>query len=581
MSKLKRLSARKADRSPIQISVIIVIICIVSGFYGWTAADYHWVESLYRALLALGASDIYTEMLRACPSVEQGSKCPEIKISGYPLVALNVARYAGLLFLFGAVLYAAANLLSRTVAQFRADLGGRRLVCIGQGDLIQEAFQSDAAAGMNRVWLGAPSALNLFRSVAVPWSVTQPVEQSIGKAIRGAKQILVCGENDTTTLKYLNAVSKYVEDGKDKPVSITAFFAKDGATEPSLRRTNPSFVNDCSSLRCLTYSKLTSREVIKSHPPFVLADQLEQRSIHVLIVGFGRVGQTLLKDIAVNCATAQMGKPYITVLDPEMAHKRVWIDSAIPELDQICHFTVIDGGLSDDFAHPGALPENLPDLTAVYICVGDGNLAIGALGGLRVWLRKQGKQVENVFIRTNSINFDGQKDGAGSEILRSFGTFDAVLNESQFLSNDPDALARRYHEEYNVHTLRQNPDEEVKSWLELAEPFKASNRALVDHFQAKKFSAKLDVDTSLNDDGQVKLGTNEVLFDSAEELEVLAALEHNRFMAERRADGWSTGPRNNEMRTDPNFVDYDELTEETKSFDRLIVNLTKTLLRDG
>lgn len=53
------------------------------------------------------------------------------------------------------------------------------------------------------------------------------------------------------------------------------------------------------------------------------------------------------------------------------------------------------------------------------------------------------------------------------------------------------------------------------------------------------------------------------------EVELLARVEHDRWVAERLADGWVPGPvRDPKAKTTPYLVDYDELTEEIKEYDR-------------
>lgn len=50
--------------------------------------------------------------------------------------------------------------------------------------------------------------------------------------------------------------------------------------------------------------------------------------------------------------------------------------------------------------------------------------------------------------------------------------------------------------------------------------------------------------------------------------EELAEHVHDVWAAGRFADGWTKGPRNDENKTHPCLVPYDELTEEEKEYDR-------------
>ncbi len=62
---------------------------------------------------------------------------------------------------------------------------------------------------------------------------------------------------------------------------------------------------------------------------------------------------------------------------------------------------------------------------------------------------------------------------------------------------------------------------------------------------------------------------NRVLSFTAEEIESLAIQEHDRWVAERIADGWILGPEVDAVsKTTPDLVPWEELTEVEKDFDR-------------
>lgn len=65
-------------------------------------------------------------------------------------------------------------------------------------------------------------------------------------------------------------------------------------------------------------------------------------------------------------------------------------------------------------------------------------------------------------------------------------------------------------------------------------------------------------------------------------LEELASMEHDRWMRDKRQDGWHYGPFDRDMKTTPELVPYDELEESTREFIRLSVrNLPDDLKEIG
>jgi hypothetical protein len=66
---------------------------------------------------------------------------------------------------------------------------------------------------------------------------------------------------------------------------------------------------------------------------------------------------------------------------------------------------------------------------------------------------------------------------------------------------------------------------------------------------------------------------------SADEIELLAEMEHERWTAERRSHGWRWGPRRDpEDRASPDLAGWSELPEAVKELDRQAVRSIPRLL---
>jgi hypothetical protein len=63
-----------------------------------------------------------------------------------------------------------------------------------------------------------------------------------------------------------------------------------------------------------------------------------------------------------------------------------------------------------------------------------------------------------------------------------------------------------------------------------------------------------------------------------DEVEVMARLKHDRWVAERRRGGRRPGPRDPQRRTTPYLVPWEELAEEIREYDRLFVRQLPRLL---
>ena len=127
-------------------------------------------------------------------------------------------------------------------------------------------------------------------------------------------------------------------------------------------------------------------------------------------------------------------------------------------------------------------------------------------------------------------------------------------------------IARAIHEDYvrlqkeKGQTPQTNPS--MISWNELPENFKESNRQQADHISIKLNAVGCEV-APLNDRDA------ELFKFTPEEIELLAEKEHERWVEERKLDGWKPGQTKDiEKKISPYLVSWDQLTEEIKEYDR-------------
>lgn len=133
-------------------------------------------------------------------------------------------------------------------------------------------------------------------------------------------------------------------------------------------------------------------------------------------------------------------------------------------------------------------------------------------------------------------------------------------------------IAEAIHEQYRRNQAGRAPpsDPSLAPWSGLIEPLRASSR-----------SQAVDIPNKLRAAGCIAVrgdGNPDFAFTS-DEVERLAELEHRRWVAERRANGWSEGPRDPARRQTPFLVPYGELPEEVRELDRQAVRAIPTLLR--
>ncbi len=123
---------------------------------------------------------------------------------------------------------------------------------------------------------------------------------------------------------------------------------------------------------------------------------------------------------------------------------------------------------------------------------------------------------------------------------------------------------RAAHECYLEENWHENLDPAMKPWTELSEEYQASNRQQAAY--AEQILRKVGYRVREAE------GEPEVVSFAQDEIEQMAELEHGRWMVEKLRNGWTYGPeRDNERKTTPHLVGWDDLPEEIKNYDRKAV----------
>ena len=179
-------------------------------------------------------------------------------------------------------------------------------------------------------------------------------------------------------------------------------------------------------------------------------------------------------------------------------------------------------------------------------------------------------------VHARSVSLDGFEALCRSGELQDAPAIAALCLAREFLARETEQLeimARAIHENY----VRQQAgrldlqDPSMAAWAELQEDLKDSNRRQAADMAAKL--ARIGCTVRPASDGEAA-----PFAFSAEEIELLAEMEHERWMAEWLQAGWTLGERDTEKKTSPYLVPYDELTDEVKEWDRQAVRAIPEVL---
>jgi hypothetical protein len=312
------------------------------------------------------------------------------------------------------------------------------------------------------------------------------------------------------------------------------------------------FVNTCAA---------AAQALLRSHPPFRSLGT-DGSSSPVLIVGDGRTARHLVLAIARSWGLQRTCDPTerlpMGLVGPD-AERLTQAQDAHPEL---CRFAELEAFRDARTAAAARAP------SMVFVCPDDDAAATATALDLRTVLR--GRRIEIVVVLQRSAGLGGLLDSApepaGGPTMATFGMLDVTSEPDVLLGGTTELLARALHRIYlAAHAGEAAADDPaLREWSELPELLRESNRDQAAHIAVKL--AKVHRTVGQLTDWDVALRPF-----SDEEVEEMARLEHDRWVDERRAAGWTPGPRDPLVRTSPYLVPWDDLSEEVRDHDRMFV----------
>jgi hypothetical protein len=352
-------------------------------------------------------------------------------------------------------------------------------------------------------------------------------------------------------------------------------------------------------------NSIIARHTLARDPLFALATERGQARVHAVIIGFGDLGEKLLDQIMLTSIAGALKAPRITVLDRQADECAYGFRARRPAvLDTLdISFMALDVG-HDPFEgdHVPASAAKVRDmeqqeaLTAIFLALPSDAAVLRSGLLLRRARERSGLFDAPVFYRWRA-------DGASTPVLgtrddKSVSSGDFILMEAptsallrEIADRDGrDACARALHEAY----LRgRSPSEQAaQAWERLPDTLRRANIRAADHLPAKLWSLGLDIDG-------LEPGAIPALDDAAnrrlaqlrgghgiEHMRPLARLEHERWMIERKLEGWRYAPaRDNARRLHPQLVPWEQLQrsadEVRKDVDQVISALVFVAQRSG
>jgi len=277
--------------------------------------------------------------------------------------------------------------------------------------------------------------------------------------------------------------------------------------------------------------KLEEKKDIYNYVPlaYLPISKKSKANVHLVIIGFGQMGQALAAQAARICHYSNKQKTKITVIDNTDNVKKMQIFSSHCFVDKISDiefkllYQSTEAAATRDFLTK--LVQDESQITTIVVCISDPDESISVALSL-----PQEVLNADVPILIRQETRCGLSDLVAKLItenkwkdIRFFG----MLHECFGLDRRTDILPRKVYENYRS----LNQDKNLDVWDDLEEVDRWSNRYQVDFYSELLRSAGYEFvsNTSSN--------KKEVIIDD-EEIKWLAEREHDRWVAEKLIAGW-------------------------------------------
>ena len=517
----------------------------------------------------------------------------EMSPHSYPIPrTLDAARWLGGLVAGVAIVKAAAEIFKRQIEDRRLRmLRGHVIVC-GLGrkglHLVKQLTERGDKVVVIEIDEGddsLPECRELGATLIIGDARSEPLMRK-ARVDRAQRVIAVC-KNDSDNIEIaLQSRQLVLEARRDVRTPLICHVHIIDLKLAEMFRHHKIFAcaSDPFEARIFSFYENSARELLMRHPLDVAQPCHENDvppGVHLLIVGCGQMGESVLLQAARIGHFASGRRLQISVLDPEADKRKLNLLSRYPSLEKVCDISFEQRSIE----HP-AVRQQLAEWSRgrdrrliIALCIDDDPRALSIALNLPQAVREAAVPV---FVRQSeqrglsTLLDDRSASVAGVSNVASFGAPERAAGLGAVLQENLDILARSIHDWHRRMGPHGRPycdaqwtEAARQDWAQLEAGLKASRRQQADHIDTKLRAIHCQ---RIRQGDKLPPGTQPLEQFAPEELELLARMEHARWCADRYLAGWQLGDSDDPVRfTSPNLVPFDQLADPIKEYDRQAV----------
>ena len=289
----------------------------------------------------------------------------------------------------------------------------------------------------------------------------------------------------------------------------------------------------------------------------------------IMIFGFNPLAKSLVLHVARIGHYANDRNAVIRIIDEQAARQTAALSLSTPALEQLVNIQPHDcsiDGLSTTYLQE--IVASPPDV--MYICAESDIQALTLARRLATLPGYKDIPLIVTLLQTDALTELLYEDKqTQNNNVRLFPLLDKTSDLKQIIGEQLDEAAKIIHELYREDQFKQGETVETNAslvpWENLPEGIKDSNRGQADHLPIKLRAIGLTLEDALNAADAWQF--------TSEQIRILAEMEHRRWMADKRLDGWqpTVGKKDSKRKLTPLLVDFNDLPEAEKHKDEQAV----------
>jgi hypothetical protein len=586
---------REARRTAASYSLLIaipVVVTIILGLIGWSAVSFDRKDPLLSAVkivvLTLSSFNLSTDY----KSITEQSNW-----------FVNLSAFSGSLTTFAGVIAFAFVFSRERLLRFRTKyVWSEHVIVVGETPLASRLANWFRLNGSRVVQVVPVNGERSPTSLPIGFDASDVISATRS---RRARLIVVDLETDAATLAFgqgmlleLNVIDE--PETKDPTTSVSesrlALKVEDQVLSEQFLEfverytgSSPGKTAMTRQIRPILFDEYqaVARCTLARNPLFILASQRNQSRVHAVILGANDLAERLVDQILLTSIAVSLDVPLVTILDRDAARREHEFRARRPGVTEQLPIRFvqfdIDIDLSSSLKDTAGMEilfrsEAGSGITAIYVAFNNESESLRAALLLRRYQERTGELRGPIFYyqRPSSTgrSFVPLSLSKRDEVVAMQAPIEMLVNDILDLDGREE-LARALHDNYRGAAPSQ---QSATTWEMLPDSLRRANIRAADQIPALLWSFGVEVRElapgelpNLNPDALATVLRKAASSEFAEEL---SRVEHERWMIERKLDGWSYGePRDDQKRYHPLLIPWEQLrkspAEVRKDFEQV------------